>query len=419
MNEAAPKIECSWQMREDRLYLVAYWSRGSRLVNPLIDYCLHLTDEKQLNSKTVRNEITLLKAVFEFAERNRISIEELDDGWLKRFRDEEAGITASRKISSGSMKTAKRTVNMKLRRTYFFLAWYQTVTPGLGRLIGERNCRVTSGLTVNDADSVRPRAPGKRYSPDRGRKMFPLLFRGVGEGSRHRVGYAANQEDKAAIRTWFRQNFTSFVSTRNILIMNIADATGLRRGSINSLQCEQFSQEMIDGAGSHGLKIQPAEQKFGYENFFRVPLHIARQVRSFIVNERAALMEEMGWNEKRAKERIFISARDGRPLRDQTISAIFGKAFQNVGAPRGAGLHSFRRKSAEDKIHDEIVSRIQLGLDTSVASVSASVAIDMGHRNPASLAPYVSRSQGKIAISLSKNSEQSTPELEDGESYGN
>jgi hypothetical protein len=115
-------------------------------------------------------------------------------------------------------------------------------------------------------------------------------------------------------------------------------------------------------------------------------------------------MLERGWTDKTTGGRLFFSFRNGRPLRDQTLSQIFGKALDDLGIDEhGANIHSMRRKYANDEIVREIDRRIAQGLDTSAASVAASVSITMGHSTPASIEPYTS--QALYVDSLEKSAD--------------
>jgi len=109
---------------------------------------------------------------------------------------------------------------------------------------------------------------------------------------------------------------------------------------------------------------------------------------------------------------VFVSLRDGKPLEDQTISQIFGDAFSEMDPGRRAAYHAFRHKFANDQINREIAARLELGLDTSVASIATSVSIAMGHENAASLEAYVSRQMGKFRGNTLQTSVDRIAELE-------
>jgi hypothetical protein len=144
--------------------------------------------------------------------------------------------------------------------------------------------------------------------------------------------------------------------------------------------------------------VVPASQKFGYQNSYDISIELAYRICGFIETYRAQIVESTGVSSDVAQDRIFLSSTTGRPLANNTISRIFGDAFRAIGAPPGAGLHSFRRTFAVDQIERSIGRRARYGLDTSAESIAADVAIEMGQLNPESLVPYVSRAQSRIAV---------------------
>ncbi|MEP9323261.1 hypothetical protein PPMP20_08990 [Paraburkholderia phymatum] len=179
--------------------------------------------------------------------------------------------------------------------------------------------------------------------------------------------------------------------------MEIADRVGWRRESINSLACEQFSPGRLEAMDARGLACVPDRQKFGYRDAFYIPPSLAIEIASFINDVRSTFLEEMGWFDKVATGPVFISARDGNGLTDKSISKIFGRAFAAAGAPRRAGIKSFRSKFANDAIAAETLARLELGLDTSAPSVAAAVSVDLGHSHPESIRAYVEQHQSRLA----------------------
>jgi integrase len=387
------RIKFSWHIVSNRAYLVAYDLRRGELIEPLMDYVTHLSDKEQLNKKTVFNETFFLKSLFEFLPSSA-SLESITDDLLITFRDEELKKIMARSNSRGDELTGKRTTNLKLRRAYYFLDWCQKIGWLSKGSMGPIGCKITADFS--SASHAKPRSSSASRRRVNGKHNLPILFRRVGEGSTNRPRYFATASDREELSEYFRLNGTDFTFARNVLLMDIADIAGWRRGSINSLRCRQFDLDAIGEAGETTIQISPPLQKFGYQKTFGVSFDLAVRVNSFIHTCRNAFLREMGWNEDRAADYLFISARDGRPLSDQAISRIFGRAFKAIGRPQGAGIHSFRRKFANAKVENELRARMRLGLDTSALSVAASVAIDMGQSNPDSLTPYVNRAHSRI-----------------------
>ncbi|QYD68774.1 hypothetical protein KZJ38_21575 [Paraburkholderia edwinii] len=178
--------------------------------------------------------------------------------------------------------------------------------------------------------------------------------------------------------------------------MRIADELGWRRTSINSLRCEQFSDDRLRAMTERGLACVPGNQKFGYRDSFYMPESLVTKVCAFINDTRRNLIREMGWRIPETSGPIFLSARDGNALSDKAISKIFGMGFAASGAPKRAGIKSFRNKFTNDQIGKETIARRDLGLDTSSASIAAAVSMDLGHRSVESIKAYVDANVTKL-----------------------
>ncbi|AQV92644.1 hypothetical protein BJN34_01905 [Cupriavidus necator] len=379
------------QVNQDgRRYYIAY-SPDDELVPPLMDYSMYLSDRKALDEKSVEKMIRNVASFFDFmlAIPNVISswqfLGHVHDRLLEQYRDAEYERVIRSKLSSKESRAAQRTVNAKLMDVYNFLLWYQHANK-LGELIGPFGCRVSCRKVFGDETT------------DRFQKAnyFPLLFKRTGANSGTVGKYVPSDADVCALSDYMRSSFTEFVAMRNLLALTLATEMGWRRGSIVSLRCSQFSAERLAKMSDRGLVCVPPSQKFGYQNGFVVSPELALNVFNFINDCRAAFLEEMEWDEERADGHVFISASTGRPLRDNSLSGIFGKAMKAIGAPRRAGLHSLRGLFAEKKVGDETVARVALGMDTSVTSVSTAVALEMGQRNPESLRAYVNEKQSEL-----------------------
>jgi len=386
------RIHISWRTLDGKkLGLVAYDKEdGQRLVNPLIDFCSFLSDEESLDSKTVKNEILYVRRFLEYLFEQDSTVANVDDDFLKAFRDSELNRVRGSRNRSLSENSLRRTVNSKLRRIYGFLVWFQR-SENLRGLIGPKNCKVQS--IFEDLPEKRL-GRGKKSFVISQRDCYPLLYRNVGEGSKHRVKYVATKRDKDEIIDLFLEQESFAVANRNVLMLELADQVGLRRGSINSLLAAQFRREEIEATRNVHWDVVPPAQKFGYEKKYAIPFRLAFRVCDYIDQVRRKIMLDKGWSESRTGGRLFFSVRDGAPLSEQTISQIIGKALRKVGVQEhGAAAHSFRRKFANDSIEEEMARRRLQNLDTSVASIAAAVSIRMGQTNPESLTPYVSRVQ--------------------------
>lgn len=406
------RIHISWRALDGKkVGLVAYDKKdGQKLVNSLIDFCSFLSDEESLDSKTVKNEILYVRRFLEYVFEQNSTVANVDDDLLKVFRDSELKRVGGSRNRSLSENALKRTVNSKLRRIYGFLVWLQR-TENLRGLIGPKNCKVQSSFEALPEKRI---GRGKTKFVISHRDRYPLLYRNVGEGSKHRVKYVATERDKDEIIDIFLEQESFVVANRNVLMVELADQVGLRRGSINSLLAAQFRREEIEATRTEHWEVVPPAQKFGYEKKYKIPFRLAFRVCDYIDQVRRKIMLEKGWSESRTGGRLFFSVRDGAPLSEQTISQIIGKALRKVGVQEhGAAAHSFRRKFANDSIEEETMRRRLQNLDTSVASVAAAVSIKMGQTNPESLTPYVSRVQAAGVDKEHEKRERELAELRD------
>ena len=373
-----------------------------------MDYSLHIISDDQ-DPKTVRNEIYRLKGFIDFLHRKRLSYQDVTDFILAEYRDEEYALVVRRKNSSHVARTAKATVNAKLRRAYKFLYWLQNNRKLVSRLIGPKDCPVKSNFRPPEEGGM-PKVSG-RYQNSRRSGEFPTLFKDAGESSR-RTQYVATDEDVERIAEMFHLLSSPYAAHRNILMMDLAAEVSWRRGSINTLTCDQFSRLDFSEANHDSYIVIPPSQKFGYQREFEIPFRLAFRVAEFIANERKDLLADKGWSEASTAGRIFISEKNGSPLKDQSISAIFGKAFRAMGCPRGANIHSFRRKFANEEIDEEILNRLEMGISTSDLDVATTVAFKMGQSNPESLRPYVNRSFSQMVKRHKKLKENRIQTLE-------
>ncbi|KXU90028.1 hypothetical protein CI15_07610 [Paraburkholderia monticola] len=385
-----------------RTYAVVYDAGLDAVVWEIVEYTMFLADELMQQRSAIEAAVLAVAAYRNFLVKQaltdnlkpskrgalpRYEFYESSDDLLKRFRDAEYARVISRSSSNHESHAAKRTVNAKLVQIYHFLNWYQYEYGW--NFLGDVSRAVTSSLK---RANVRHRKHGASGAYDR----FPALERRVGHGARRGRGYEASADDIDKLKDYFFSNFTSYVAVRNILMMDIGDSLGWRRGTINSLQCHQFTPEALEKMTARGLACVPDRQKNGYKDSFYVSPDLATRISAFIHDTRQKLIDHASLAESKIDDAVFVSARDGRALSDKAISKIFGRAFVAIGAPKRAGMHSFRRKFANDSIAAETRARLAMGLDTSPESVAAAVSMDLGQKNPESIVPYVSANQTRL-----------------------
>ncbi|MFC7515474.1 hypothetical protein ACFQUU_10690 [Herbaspirillum sp. GCM10030257] len=394
----------------EHIGLTAYGPTGEDLVFPLMDYCLYLSTVEALNKKTVKGETIYVKRFLEFLIAGGIDLCNASDLVLTKFRDAEFKRVMVNANSSGSERAARRTVNAKLRRVYLFLEWFQDVEKAKQFLIGPLGCQVKSILGRNKRPYKTSDQKLRFSSNDKWR--YPLLYRQVGSHSKHQTKYISTSKDVEELTAHFLNSYPTVIASRNILILELANRVGLRRSSINSLRADQFSGEQLERSDGD-LSVVPDSQKFGYENRYDIPFRLAYRIADYIENVRTPMMRAKGWSEQQAKGRLFFSFKTGKPLTDNSLSQIFGKAHDSLGNhEHGANIHSMRRKFTNDQIENEILVRKEQGLDTSVASIAASVSLALGHRNADSIAPYVSRKQGRFRLNDEMTPKERIAELE-------
>lgn len=388
-------IQLSWVRNGERRAAIAYSHDASEVHYLITDYSIYLSDTQLLGATTVENEIFHVKAFIEYLNKIRINLIDVTDAVLKDFRESEFKNVKKSSNASKSIKAAQRTVNAKLRRAYLFLLWAQTIEGACHQIMGPTGSPVTSTLPT----SVQSTKQFQRYRTKylRECEYYPMLFANTGQKSRHGTQYEATEQDIEQLSNYFYANCSIYAAQRNILMMELATHISWRRGSVNSLTCDQFANVTSEEIDDDQIVVVPPSQKFGYERAFDVPFRLAFRVAEFIVTARRDMMNSNGWRETKTQDRIFLSEREGTPLRNSTISTIFGRAFQTLGRPRGANFHSFRRKFANDLIEKEIHYRLEIGLDTSALSIATAVSLRMGQSSPESLMPYISSQLGRMA----------------------
>lgn len=389
-------IRISWVREEGRSYAVARSVNDNELINEILDYSIHLSRFRRLSSLTVESEIYHVSLFFKFMRGSGIPIYECDDAALLKFRDEDLR-RLSKTGHHAAERVFRRTVNARLRRIYSFLLWYKEQDCSRKYLIGPSGCAVSCSLSESQQGA-------RKY----GRAAYPLLLACAGSSSRHRIAYESTDVHLKKLRSYFLRTCGAYAFHRNTMIMDVANILGFRRCSVNSLKCSDILKEF---SKVNGGKLTPSRQKFGYMKEFDVPFSLLSELVQFIEGPRLRFIEHGGFSELVTEDRLFLSARNGRPLTDRAITDIFSDALRVIGVPRGS-IHGIRRKYANEEIARETQLRLDVGLDTSVASVSAAVALKMGQSNPNSLHPYVSLTQQRLMADRVEGQQEKIRRLE-------
>lgn len=375
-------IQIRWSGEADFKVPIPFDSENLLIVDDLMDYAIHLQQHESWSFTYVKNEMYHLILYLNYINSEKISIAGATNGTLKNFRN--ADLNRLKAKSTVVEKKLKRVVNSRLTIIYCFYHWYQNHHK-LYNLIGAYECAITSDFTLKSK---------KNKSVNDYCRMYPLNYRRIGRSSKHATEYSATEGDISNLEDYFRKERSEYISERNSLMMAIANSVGFRRGSLNSLRCSQFSDEELKKTLDDYIIVNPDKQKFDANLNYRIPILLAYRISDFITTIRKNMLKLNGFDEAITLDRVFLSARNGHPLNDASVSDIFGKAFKAIGNTQArTSTHAFRRKFAEDRIQANFEQRAELKLDTSDASVSASVSMELGQSNPDSIKPYVARTQ--------------------------
>lgn len=376
------------------VHYLAFDRSAGTVCDEISDYALHLTRHLELDPKTVEAAIHNVKRFAEYLRRERVELDRdadlIVDGQLvsrafrglRQFRDTEYEAVCKNRKSRGSNRTAMATVNARLRSVAAWLLWMKQRGLVPQNVVGYEGCKVqlASTRSMNVPMGMLKQASASILG----------LFRRTGKKSKHKRVFVPDEDDvvqtKGAIHA---RATTPFQAHRDALIVDVADAMGLRRGSLASLEVGQFRKQPDPDA--EFVDVTPSRQKFSYEDSYAFPVWLYERVRAFCEDYLDAEMRHRGWTKTQTEGRIFISARDGRPLADRSITHLVRKYLRDaVDAPRGAAVHAFRHKFFNDEIEKETEYRVREGLDTSALTISIAVSLKGGQKNPKSLFPYVS-----------------------------
>ncbi|MGO4367777.1 hypothetical protein [Pseudomonas sp. PAB10] len=375
-------IRIRWQLNEGFHIPIPYNIEHHFIHTEIMDYAIFLERQENLSHQYIKNELFHLSIFEKFASEQDIELIDVTNTLIREFRDNDYHRLLATETSSS--KSVKSVVNLRLRRIYHFYTWMQFHS-SLHNLIGRHDCQIHSSL---------PEYFSRRPVNHRDKELFPLCFRRIGSASKHTTKYEASEKDRRTLEKIFLNHPNTYIGQRNSLILEIANVTGFRRSSINSLLCSQFSDELINTTEDDCILVSPSHQKYGYTLSFRIPILLAYRINHFINTFRKDLLQIIDANCSTTQDRIFLSARTGRPLNNQTISEIFHDAIAKLHIKQTrVGIHSLRRKFTNDRITEEILTRAELRLDSSTESIESSVSLQLGQTSPTSVRPYISRRQ--------------------------
>lgn len=362
-----------------------YDIKEGNLVESLCDYADDMILKAQLSRLSVNQEMGHLRVFYAFLISRGVAVRDVSDQTLGEFRMHSLNAAKKGLAHRGSDEAAKRTTNAKLVRIYDWLRWMQDTGRVSAGLIGVHRCQVTSGLERSSVLHAR------RVSSSLVER-YPLLFNLRSGNSKHRLAAFIPTEDTVdAVHAYFHSAASSsHVVHRNCLITSIASYTGFRRASIQSLRTTQFEISNLVATERDSVIIQPLRQKFGYGDVFEIPGWLLNQVLDFIRDHRQAVINRTGVNPSVHMDHLFLSDRTGRPLQDQSFTALMSRALRFAGAGKGSSMHAWRSKFAIEVTAESYEIRSALGLDTSIETMDSVVARSLGHKSPLSARAYTS-----------------------------
>lgn len=243
-------LKLRWQYTPKINIAIPYDTEKNIIITELMDYAIYLQREESLSHQYIKNEMFHLSLFYSHIRKHHLQLTYADTQTLRDFRDDDFKRMQQR--STSIPKSLKSVVNNRLRRIYHFYAWLQ-LHLGLRFLIGLKNAQIRSSL---------PNHIEKSAYKVRDKNMFPLLYPRIGALSKHTTKYEPSEKNLRDLESVFLKHHDTYIAHRNLLMLEIANATGFRRASINSLLCSQFTDETIEITDEDFFVITPSEQKY-------------------------------------------------------------------------------------------------------------------------------------------------------------
>jgi len=402
------KATVDWISLGNERRIPIFYNAQCQIISELVEYALAVhqskTDASNQGHRSAMDDAGYhLNAFEEFLEEKRLNWKRIEDADLLVFRAWLLSRTMSRRLCRSEL-SSKRTVNRYLRSVYHFYLWAQEV----GGLI-------TGRLGWPEAP-IKSLLPTKRSHPELkllSTNLFPACFKKCGEKSRHTFQYVASSKDIDLLLEHFFERRSVDAAERNALILLVVDCVGWRQGSMASLSIQQFDESALKYAFEKDYAwVTPKIQKFGYENSFEVPYTTVLQIHKYIQGPRAELLARKGWTESHCQGSLFINTVRGKPLSYKAITEIFSRAFKAIGAPRGSGIHSLRRKFADDKTDIEIAVRKRENRTTDPVNIGVVLKKALGHNSTQAQESYARSITRGTWDSLERVQQQRIQQLE-------
>lgn len=394
------------------LPIVIYDLVAEVVVAEATDYAFHLLVHEGLSGTTVdtaTNHIVRFANFILSEPRRRVkpwslreALHGLTNSRVKAFRDRELDLVMVNFRSRQKKRKAKATVNARLAAVYHWLWWLRGEGFLSENVVGPKDCAVEMGALSNQEISRRKSrrtnySRERRKVASRERLSMPLLYTDAEGRGRLKTGFVPSRDivDKV-VECLMKRESSQYRNLRDALIVDLAVEVGLRVGSIASLKVSDFDERLIENTLEPTVSITPSVQKFSYENSFDVPVWLALRVCS-LIRIRDEHARARGAMATLSHQHIFVSDRTFGPLKSRSISQLLSEILRSLGAPKGTSIHAFRGLFCTEEVEREIAHRVEKNMDTSAASVSAVVAMRMGHADPNSYFAYVSRAMSRRA----------------------
>jgi site-specific recombinase XerD len=406
------RIEVSCVNVDDEAAVLFYDVVNGVVVDDLTDFLWALSDEMQRDSKTITDAAYSLRRFWEAISTAGIQVAQCRDSDIQKYRDAELRSVMASSRSKQKERIAKNTVNIRIRLVYRFLNWLQANGRTPANSIGPHECRVISSLPTEHPSEYGFQSKKRNSNQTtRERSRYPLAYRQVGKKSKHATQFVPSEAVRYATISAMHETANSdYLAHRNALIIDIANTVGWRRESINSITLDQIDAALGSLKHSDFASITPLKQKFGYVETFDVPGWLVERMSLFVRDYLSPMAKAKGWRIQ-SRTRLFLGIK-GRPLKERSITKIVSNAMRMAGAPRFAALHAYRHKFTNDEISDETRYRIANGMDTSAASISATVSISLGQHDPNSVYSYVSRSLSAERTKVDRQRQEHLASLE-------
>ncbi|MFL9898878.1 hypothetical protein PQR71_12040 [Paraburkholderia fungorum] len=411
--EAQPnEISLIWTNFKGQLVPTFRDSSGA-LIEPIctyLDECAQTSQASPRKTETGRRKIRsityALLGYHRFLAANGQVFATSTDALLEKFANDAFALTRGNPRSRGHEYQAEETTNVKLRYIYDALEKCQQNGLLPEGTIGWQKCKVRSSLP-----DFKKAETGFNSRPE---NKYPKLFENTGGLTEIDEGqYWMTDEDVRLIDLRFREAENRHKRERDCLLLRLGEATGWRRGSLNSLLTTQFSRYELNAQSKYdAFSIRPVSQKGHRRYVYQLSWELANDIARYIEDDRTALMSELGIDEDVAQRRVFLSVTNGKPIVNRTVTDIFSAALRELGRPKGASSHAMKRRKGQSTMEEEYDYRKRNNLPVDRVSMENAVMQVLGHGTREAQRAYVRLHRVKRAQTAEDKLRDKIQELE-------